>query len=101
MNNHDISAKSRHLSRVSEIIVELSGRLNLEDGGEVVENLVRIYNWWIDLIFDASQKNEPERLEIVVTMMGEMRATWEELHVRKASLAQSDQAKVSLDGLLG
>lgn len=97
----DISAKSKYFSRVTEIIVELSGRLNHEDGGEVVQNLIRIYNWWIDLIFDASQKNEPDRLRIIDSQMGEMRATWEELHQKKVNEAQPAQARSSLDGLVG
>lgn len=99
--NRDIPAKSKYFSRVTEIIVELSGRLNHEDGGEVVQNLIRIYNWWIDLIFDASQKNEPDRLRIIESQMGEMRATWEELHQKKVNEAQPAKARSSLDGLVG
>lgn len=79
MQQNDAAGKSRHLSRVSEIIVELSGRLNHEIGGELVTNLARIYDGWIDALFDAGQKHQPERLLIVSNQMGEMRATWEEL----------------------
>lgn len=101
MNNQDIPGKSRHLSRSSEIIVELSGRLNHEGGGELVTNLVRIYSGWIDVLFDASQKNQPERLQTMVSQMAEMRVTWEELHQKKTQTAPPARAGLSLDGLVG
>lgn len=101
MNSRDIAGKSRHLSRSSEIIVELSGRLNHEGGGELVLNLARIYDGWIDVLFDASQKNEPERIQTIVNQMAEMRVTWEELHQKKTSAAHPEPTKPSLDGLVG
>ena len=101
MNANDLPAKARHFSRVTEIIIELSGRLNQEQGGELVANLTRIYSWWIDVLFDASQKNLPEPLQVVQKQMGEMRASWEELHHRKVATAQPETKRVSLDGLVG
>ena len=80
MNSQDIPGKSGHLSLVTEIIIELSGRLNQEHGGELVANLGRVYSWWIDAIFDANQKNQPEVLQVILKQMGDMRATWLELH---------------------
>lgn len=79
MKMDDVAGKSRHFSRVSEIIVELSGRLNRETGGELAVNLARIYEGWIDALFDAGQKNEVDRLHLILKQMGEMRTTWEEL----------------------
>lgn len=79
MKMDDVAGKSRHFSRVSEIIVELSGRLNRETGGELAANLARIYEGWIDALFDAGQKNEVDRLHLILKQMGEMRTTWEEL----------------------
>lgn len=101
MNSRDIAGKSRHLSRSSEIIVELSGRLNHEGGGELVLNLARIYDGWIDVLFDASQKNEPERIQTIVNQMAEMRITWEELHQKKTSLPHPEPSQPGLDGLVG
>lgn len=101
MNNRDTAAKSRHFSRVSAIIVELRGRLNHEEGGELVLNLTRIYQWWIDVLFESSLKNEPERLQLILNQMAEMRATWEEVHNKKTSAAQAVNTRASLDGMVG
>lgn len=80
MNEQDVSSKSRHLSRVSEIILELESRINHEGGGELAVNLSRIYGWWNDVLFDASQKNQPDRLLPLLNQMAEMQASWEALH---------------------
>jgi len=100
MQNRDIPGKARHLHRVSDIILELTIRLNLEEGGELVTNLNRIYDWWMRELFDAGQKNQPERLQLIQRQMGEMRATWEELHQKKTGAGQPTSSSVSLDGLV-
>jgi flagellar biosynthetic protein FliS len=97
----DVPAKARHANRVSDIILELSLRLNREDGGEVVDNLERIYKWWMDELFEAARKDEPNRLETMRNQMNIMRNTWEERH-RKNVLANKPAAPAaSLNEMVG
>jgi flagellar protein FliS len=103
MKNHDIPGKAKHLHRVSDIIVELTARLNHEEGGELVTNLNRIYDWWLNELFEAAQENNTDRLLPIQRQMGEFRITWEELHRKKSTAVQSSQptgSSVSLDGLV-
>lgn len=79
----DHAAKARQLDRVSSIIEELTLRLDLEAGGELVSNLIRIYGWWNREIFQASAARDPARLANVARLMGDMRATWLQLHHKK------------------
>lgn len=79
MNNNDVPGKFRHLSRVSEIILELSTRLNQETGGDLSANLGKIYAWWNDVLFEASQNNQVDRFQMVAAQMGEMQTSWEGL----------------------
>jgi flagellar protein FliS len=65
IQRRDVSSKARLVNRVSAIIEELMVRLNHEEGGELVENLTRIYEWWLHELFDGSQFNQPERLQKV------------------------------------
>lgn len=85
MAQKNLMDQARYSNRTADIILELKERLNHEEGGEVVDNLVRIYDWWINEVFEGTQNNQPERLERVSTLMGELRETWEEFHRRKAS----------------
>ncbi len=98
---NDVPAKARHANRVSDFILELSLRLNREDGGEVVTNLDRIYRWWMDELFDAARKNEPQRLESMRNQMNIMRNTWEELHRKKILAHAPVGARVSMDEMVG
>lgn len=99
MKTRDLPNQARYVNRVADIIIGLKERLNHDDGGELVENLIRIYDWWMDELFDAAMKNQPERLQVISSQMGEMRATWEELHQRKAGNAQPPNPTASLGEL--
>jgi flagellar biosynthetic protein FliS len=80
----DYRLQARSLSRVSEFIGEMEVRVNREAGTELVENLDKIYGWWSRELLDASGTRDCGRLELVFRQMGEMRASWEALHARKA-----------------
>lgn len=81
----DLAGQARYVNRTSDIIFALEEQLNHESGGEVARNLARIYDWWTRELFDAAQKNEPARLQLIFKHMGELRETWEELHRRKTA----------------
>jgi flagellar protein FliS len=99
--SNDIAAKARHANRVSDIILELSQRLNRVDGGEVVTNLDRIYKWWMNDLFDAARQNETPRLESMRNQMNIMRNTWEELHRKKMMALAPASAPVTMEEMVG
>jgi flagellar secretion chaperone FliS len=101
MKNKDIPAKARSLNRVSDILIELAARLNHQEGGELVGNLIRVYDWWMRELFEGSQRNQPERLTMIRNQMGEMRDTWEELHRKKYLAHASANTSTNLDELIG
>lgn len=79
----DFAAKTREINRVLSIVEELTLRLNLDAGGDLVMNLVRIYEWWSRDVLQASMSLDPAPLERVAKLMGEMRQTWMALHHRR------------------
>ncbi len=99
MKTRDLPGQARYVNRVADIILALRERLNFEEGGELVENLVRIYDWWTDVLFDASMKAEPERLQMISNQMGSMRASWEELDRRRTISDKPEAPSVSLGDL--
>ncbi len=96
MKERDLPKQGRYVNRAADIIFGLKERLNHDEGGELVENLIRIYDWWTKELFEGAMKNQPERLQLISTQMGEMRATWEELHQRKAGTVQPPNPSASL-----
>ena len=89
---------SRTFALVSSIVEELAIRLDHEGGGELVLNLTRIYDWWLKELFEASQKNQPERLEALERQIAEMKAAWAELDQRQGT---TQQPAFSPQGMVG
>lgn len=61
IQNQDLPNQAIYIGRISDILLGLKERLNLEDGGEVVENLIRLYDWWANELYEGSLGGEPER----------------------------------------
>ena len=99
VRSRDIATKARMVNKVSAIIEELTVGLNHEDGGELVVNLSRIYDWWLNELFDASQKNDPVRLEFIGRQIAEMRGTWTQLSQTQS--AALPPMAFSAEGLVG
>ena len=97
----NIPEKAKYVNRVSAIIEELTIQLNHDEESELVINLSRIYEWWMNQLFEASRANRPETLETVYTQIGDMRATWEELVKKNQSATQPQSASPSAAGGLG
>jgi flagellar biosynthetic protein FliS len=100
MESNDIPKKARYVNRVSDFISEMTVRLN-PDGGEAAANLKRLYKWWTNEVFAGARSNQPQRLELVLRHMGEMRATWEERHRLNLAAQQPLKAATSLDLMVG
>lgn len=67
-----------HFTRkVLAILDELHRRVNREQGGELVDNLIRLYAWWRSEILDAGERGDAGRLNRVRTQMGDIRQAWE------------------------
>jgi flagellar protein FliS len=95
MERKDHFEVARCLGRVSEIINEATLRLNHEDGGELVQNLVKVYDWWTWEIFEASTTKDTARLEAVSHHMGEIRKSWEQLYEKQVRTRQAAEFQVS------
>ena len=76
----DLAAATRSYIRVSEVIMEATIRLDLENGGEAAQSLKGLYDHWTREIMAASRTKDTARLEAVVRGMGEIRQAWEQLH---------------------
>ena len=99
IQRRDVPSKAKSVNRVSAIIEELMVQLNHENGGEVVENLTRIYEWWLHELFEASRINQAERLRRVAAQMESIQRSWEELGTRRLTPTQA--AFIRAEGLVG
>jgi len=82
---------ARYLGQVAKIINESVIRLNMEDGGELVQNLLKIYSWWTSELFEAGSSKDVARLRVLSHHMGQIRQAWEQLHEKNLKATPAAQ----------
>lgn len=66
------------LDLCQKIILELQLALDMDNGGEIAENLNNLYDFWILELSNANSSKEPEKLSPVIQMAEELKDTWKE-----------------------
>ena len=89
----DISAKAGFINRALDIITELSQSLNMQDGGEIAQNLKRIYQFWIDHLIRAKVGRDPQPLEDVAEMMSSLIEAWQAVCTDAEAIRQSQEVR--------
>lgn len=76
--------KAASIDKCVEIINGLSSSLDFEQGGEVVENLARLYDFCAARLHGAGIKMDPAMLDEVVEILGTIRQGWLGVQARNA-----------------
>ena len=76
MRDDDMAVAGNRLSRAEAIIDELLTTLDLEQGGEIASRLQGIYVFCSRHLFEARTKRDPEMIEKVSELLGELRESW-------------------------
>ncbi len=74
-----IEERTQHLNKATEIVVGLKGSLDLEQGGEVAENLDRLYDYILQTIFEANRNSDADKVQEVMNLFLEVRQGWSEM----------------------
>jgi flagellar protein FliS len=68
--------KALSLDKCIEILNGLSSSLDFDNGGEVVANLARLYEYCTGRLYQASMKLDPAMIDEVSTLMNTIRRGW-------------------------
>jgi len=79
IERENISERTTHLNKASEIVVGLRGSLDLEKGGEVAANLDALYDYMTRAIMQANRNNDLDKVQEVMNLLLEVRAGWLEM----------------------
>ncbi|HWQ56910.1 MAG TPA: flagellar export chaperone FliS [Bryobacteraceae bacterium] len=71
--------RSREISRAVEILVELSGAVDREKGGELSGRLVELYDYMVRRLTEAHLRQEDTPLEEVLRLLATLSEAWSEL----------------------
>ena len=74
----DMSGKSFHISKASAIIKELSNSLNM-DGGEISQNLKKLYDFVLTSYGKAEANNDVKSLDDAEKIIEILSGAWKEM----------------------
>ena len=78
MLNGDINAKGHAIKLAAAIITDgLRGSLNMEEGGEIAQNLDVLYEYMTTQLVKAHAENNTEILDEVVTLLSNVKGGWD------------------------
>jgi flagellar protein FliS len=81
-----------HLRHAQDAITELSVSLDMERGGEIAENLNRLYNFMTNHLSQANLKKELQPVRDVKEMLVDLRGAWSQVAEQAPMLAPEPPA---------
>ena len=78
MQEEDIASASVLVNRAQDIIDELNAALNMELGGDIAQNLRRLYMFMNDQLVQAKIKSDVTPIKEVVRMLSSLNEAWRE-----------------------
>lgn len=73
----DMEEKAGLLARVSEIIQTLHSSLDHSQGGEIADNLDRLYDYMVRRLLEASSRNDTAMIDEVMGLLLEVKTGWD------------------------
>lgn len=78
MQQGDTLGKELYIKKTSAIVEELSRSLNME-GGEIAQNLRRLYGFVIETLHKANTENDTQAIDHAEQVIGILRDAWNEM----------------------
>ncbi|MBY5920031.1 flagellar export chaperone FliS [Ferrimonas balearica] len=75
-----VSEKGASIGKCLDIIHGLDSALDMEQGGEIAQNLHRLYDYCSQQLFQASLKNDATLFAPVVKVISDVRDGWQNLN---------------------
>ena len=81
-----IEAVGKNIVQAQNAITELSLSLDLDQGGEIAENLYRVYDFMVNHLSEANSKQEKKPILEVRDMMADLRDAWRQVSEKEAMM---------------
>ena len=79
MADRDMEQKGLLISKALDIIAELDGSLNIQKGGELGENLHKLYFYCNTRLLMANLKLDPKLIDEVITILSGLKTAFEDI----------------------
>ncbi len=79
LDEGDLAAKGLYTGKATAIVGELSSTLDVKAGGEIGQNLRRLYDFVMDRLFYANMRNDRTAFEDAERVLDVLRGAWKEM----------------------
>lgn len=93
-----IEGAHKALSKVQDIITELTAALDFESGGEIAQNLFALYLFFNRELLAANIDKDGSKLRSIRDMLGELRGAWATAAAQTAGSGTEARAGVNIAG---
>lgn len=76
MEQKNIAHKGEDISKAISILTGLMASLDMEQGGEISQNLISLYDYMLTKLVEANMSDLSENLEEVSQLLTEIKAGW-------------------------
>ena len=75
----NVPEKARLIEKTTKILDYLQSCLDMERGGEIAENLNRLYDYMLVRLTQANAENSGSKIDEVIRLLGTIREGWKEI----------------------
>lgn len=79
MKLHDLEKQNYYLLKAQKIVMELTACLDMEQGGEIAQNLLALYGYVVNELMDANIKDRSEGIDRSIRVISDLRESWVQL----------------------
>ncbi|MBN2513840.1 MAG: flagellar export chaperone FliS [Sedimentisphaerales bacterium] len=76
LQRNDMAAKGNHISKAQDILFELNTVLNMEQGGQVAQNLRSLYTFMHRHLSEANLQKDSRKIQEVIGILEELNQGW-------------------------
>jgi len=87
MKQKQFQLKGEQLARAINIIEGLDDSLDLEQGGELAENLRALYIYMVQRLYKSSFDNDPTIVREISSLLQEISSAWDQIPVQERTKA--------------
>lgn len=81
----DVLARSRAISKASQVLLELTASLDFERGGEIAPRLARLYDYMLRRLTDANFRQADAPLAEVLALLATLSEGWDSIQSQPAA----------------
>lgn len=97
LKTYDVA--NNHIIKAQDIITELMLSLNMEQGGEISQNLFSLYAYMKKRLLEGNMKKDKEIIAEIAKHMEQLRDAWEEVAGKESARPETPSAAIRAEGM--